>query len=364
MSIAEERSQDDAALLALDDDFLELDQLGTEVLQLGNTAHAIETFGLNPAAVEIMSATGLLSGTSLNAIALESVNDNMALESILDSLKDKMTTWSAKVLNLFSETGGKVLTTLKGLWTRLKASTEVVKKKVFDTTDKAQRYAKAHPYKTLAAALTAAVAVTGIVAFAARGLPSYRNAKELPRFMEKLVEMIGKIRWPFGPVVPKLINGGKKIAVTAAAATAAAGVATIAKLGWSRMNVESLDHTFDKIYDGIVDGWKHSQEKTVRVLKDGWTIAKGMYRGITMGASVGYNSGIEGPHERMTNAENAKHMLDGVGGILLATFAVGVVSVGYVLYHLVRTIVCGAFRLVNATMNALSNSSPANEQYI
>jgi hypothetical protein len=150
----------------MQDEGNELFQLTNEIDQLNGACDVIEAHGVSPASFGMMQATNLLAGTSLASIAVEDMaaagpedyQSKMALEGIMDKIKDKAAAWSVKILNFVKRIGDISFKDVSG---KIVASAKVAAQKVADTTKSVGRTIKAHPYKS------ALIAVGGIAAAAA-----------------------------------------------------------------------------------------------------------------------------------------------------------------------------------------------------
>lgn len=357
-----------------EEDFEDIREIEKEVSQLVGAFSAIESFGINPTAVSILKTSGLLSEASKNAIALESMGfhtsqepeSQMALESLLDTIKEKMASWSSKILSMIKDTGSKLMKTISGLWDRLKELTKTVKEKAFDKIEKSKNIVKAHPARTIAAVATAALTVVTILTFTARGLPTPSKAKELPEFLTKVSEKINKIQWPFGKIASKISNN-KRLTVSIVGATGAVTAATIAKLGWTKSIIDTTSNMFDKVGNQIRSVWPDVQEKSINATRDIWTITKGMVVGGVEGARTGWNvtGSIDTPGSTEGQILNTGVKASGaVIGATFTMFSVGVASLFYTLFKLLQIVVVGGFRLICSTYNHLLQSTPLSQRYI
>jgi hypothetical protein len=367
MSILEDYDHDNMPLADLDEEFLEINNLGDELLTLSETCSAIKSYGLNQTTMSLMKTTGLLSGTSLEAIAIESIGTHgssdpetmMALESRVDKIKEKTPKMSAKIVSLFKKTGSGVSSIISSLWDKIKTAFKKAKDKVFSAADATKKYAKVHPYKTIALAVAALVAVVGLVTFTSGSLTTIKDTKSLVAFNKQLAGAITKIKWPFGKITTTLSKHGTKIAVAVANIGAIAGAATLLKLGWNKLSAENVMTHLENAEDALTNSWPTIQGKSLSILEDTTTMAKGLTRAATTGYHASQGSNPDVPTSRKISF--------GITGALISTFIVGVISIVYTLYHLIRVIVIGVMKLCPATFNKLSgasDSAPAQNQYV
>lgn len=346
-----------ALLDQTDREFESINTLTNELLVHHETIDALNTHGVNPTALRIMVTTGLLSGTSLHAMALESqsahlptsVETQMAVEALTDKIKVKMAEWSAKIITFFNDKNDKLGEVIKGLNTKLKAAAQKASEKIFGDKDGAKQYAKAHPYKTIALALAAAVVAIGVLHFTAQYFPAFKDAAAVPKFMTKLSSMINAIKWPFGKVAAVLANSSTKVKLTVGAVGTVAVVGTVLELAWNKDKILKTIHDYGTLEHGLWSVWDGIKSKTVNALKDSWTMVKGT------GAAV-YHGGLFGYHT-VNDVSPATRALSTVASMSLATFAVIVTGIGYLMYQLVKNIVVVAFRLACMTMVALGGAT-------
>lgn len=360
-----------------DHDYIpEAEDLETELLALVDVTQTLSTYGVNRTALSLMQTTGLLSGTSLMAIAVESLqDDDKALEAshVTTSLKDKITSkakeWSAKILSFFTDKGSIIFTQIHKLWDKLKAKIHTTKDVIDQKLKEGKDYAKVHPYRTIVTALTACASVLGIMAFTTRMLPAFKNVAQASGFTKRFMSMVDTIKWPFGPVKTSLVNGGKKVGLTIAGVAAATGVIKLAQAGWNKVTLEDLDHGLEKVGHGLETGWKLFSPKAQAVVNGSWEFAKGSVKVAGKGLKEGYDLGVDPrePYRDVTMGEKemlqtARRSVTAVIGGSIFLFSFWAVSILYVLYQLIKTIVGGTFHLGMMTVQAIAHAN--HKEYV
>jgi ElaB/YqjD/DUF883 family membrane-anchored ribosome-binding protein len=234
----------------LNRDQADITHLQDELGQMMNSLVALETYGSNPASLQLLRNAGWLAGTSMDAIALESfshdtpdgVESAMATEALASTIAATLDRWSARILSFVKNMLGKVTDMFSSLWTKISTLGQQLTSKAWDATKAAGRTIKAHPYATVMAALVAAAAVTGVVSYVVTGTPVPRAGQEaMKAFLSKVKTMVGAIKSPFCSVSADLVKDGNGIVYDMDKVEALAKLNnTPAKLGWTQSAVKSV----------------------------------------------------------------------------------------------------------------------------
>jgi ElaB/YqjD/DUF883 family membrane-anchored ribosome-binding protein len=312
---------------------------------------------------------------STSKIALEALldKDNIGLEAasvkqtILNDIKEKAATWSSKIIAFFSSNGKAFLTRITNLHNAFKSKLVAAKEKLSTFKNDADVYVKAHPYKTIAAALSACVAVVSIVAFTGRMLPSVTNTKAMTQFTTSVAKKINAINWPLGEVTAKVVSGGKKLAVGITLTGAAVGVAKLAQLGWSKVTAEQLDRSLEIVCNSVEKSWNILAPKVTSVSKGIWDFTKATASAAASGFSTGYNALIN-EREIPKEVSETSIIMDGVhlgAGVFSAAGTVLLFwasSILYGMYKLVSKIIGTTIALCARTISALAH--PSSKEYV
>jgi ElaB/YqjD/DUF883 family membrane-anchored ribosome-binding protein len=342
------------------DDPLNLDAFSQSLHQSLDCIDSVKRYGINPTAAHMLRSAGLLSTTSPEAIAaLESLSYHdgdaaetaIACESLWETIKTKVTQWSSKVLNFFSGAKSKLTDRLHTLFDRLKAAGQKARAMLADGTAAATKQVKAHPYKTVALVVAAAVAALGIGAWAIGALPAFGEAASLTTFMSTLAGKVSAIKWPFGKIVATLTKSKLRIGLTIAAVGAAGAAAAIPVLGWNKMSAGEIVNDADRLVRGGVDIAGKLVSKAGSAVKAGWMAVR-------RGAHAIVQSGHQGYHQNEGLSEQRRMRYAGVN-MTITTFGVVVAGVGYLLFKLFNTIVVGGLKLMYQTLRALTRADDA-----
>lgn len=347
----------DTALEALDGEIAGIEALESEMSQLSGAAIAIESFGINPTAMAIMQTTGLLDGTALESLGLESIGfhgsreaeSEMALEALTDKIKDKAAAWSAKILSVANAAGSKVMSVLEPLWNKLSGAAGALTGAVWDKAAAAGKVVKAHPYKTIAAVIASIAAVAGIVAFVGTGLPAYGvKGPAFKSFLNSLKAKIDGINFPFASIKAAVAENGAKIAVSIQSAAANAKAVAIGKLGWTQTAVKASQGQLDRVWSGVKQGSKAFGLRAGKVGKGaadivGSGLITSMKAGDQIGAAVARNTGSE--------------IVGAAASVLSAhAFAGAFLGVVATTINLLFRVVAAGFRIIFGTFRALKSA--------
>lgn len=255
----------------------DLDEIEKSITTLCLISDGVEKYGINQTSLYILKRHHLLSGASLSTLAIESINDSTqvtALEALSEDIKEKSAQWAAKVVGLFKD-GSKAITD------KLTTLLESVKEKAALLTDKAWDVAKdtkdlvvAHPYKTILIALSAAVAIFGIVSFVGTSLPvGVVTNGQLHTFMMRLRTMYHGINLPFGKITTTAVSDGRLVFATVETANKVNSAAQTGLGGWSVQAVKAVLSQTDKVVSGVKKGFEVLWN---RALKPGEKVLSGV----------------------------------------------------------------------------------------
>jgi len=334
----------------------DLYSLGDEIMMYDDTINAVSRYGISKSSFLILKSSGLLSSTSFDAIALEGFNDNcedIALESLIDKVKEKVAKWSAKALSFAKTTASKISNTLGNLLEKLKNISKNVIDKVFDKADAGKQYVKAHPYKTIALTIAAVLTVLGIGQFIIKGFPVFRNAAKIPQFMKTVGGMIAKVNYPLGKITTAFSKGGMVMKVSIGTGTFLTGVGTIAALGWTKDKVASVYREYSQIKVNSETITKGSMNLISNTARDGVSFVKGVYTGTRKGFDAGYYSDED--------SSETKRVVAGATSMTITTFAVLLAAAAYVVYKLITGVVIGALKVICISLNALLGAKESKD---
>jgi len=363
-------------ILAEETAFTETLALQSSLFQVSDAHTAVSQFGITATAMLLLGTAGLITiPVSRDQAALESLtaDADLALESLLTSFKEKVASWAGKVLALVKDTGKAVIEKIKSLGAKIAAALGDSKDAAVAQGKDLEAKVKAHPYKTVLAALAAAGAVVGVVAFAAGNLGAVLTASKVPWLLKTLAGMIGKIAWPFGKIMPQVVKDHKLLVTVVAVptVTAAAGIAT---LGWANQSSSVLAEKIRHVVDSVGRAWDKVKEKATPIVTTGATMAKGIGSGTIAGAKAGFGAASKNPTVKYHSAGTGEHALGGTllsglfgltGAVIVGGSAV-LVSVLHILFHLIRVIVFGALNMVSSGVTAIkgAKASDAPNDYV
>lgn len=332
----------------------DIDSLGDEILLYENIANVLQTHGMSRTTFSILKGLGLL--TSVSSIALESLNDDdtpVAIESLIDDVKTKLSKWSAKVVSFVTSTKDKFIDMFDSLMDKLKGSTNKAVSHFSENKDNAKKYVKAHPYKTIAVGLLAAAAALAVGAFVFKAFPMFSQAVKIPKFIQTVGTMISKIKYPFGKIAVAYSNGGTKMKVAIAAGGAAATMGTIGGLGWTKDKITEIYRDYSKTQINADTITKGSLEITKNIVKGTGTAVAKTVQGGASSFSQGYHFGTE--------TKEPVRVLNGTVAMSFTAFSVIVASAMYAVWKLISGVVIGALKVTCVTIHALSNPKDSDD---
>lgn len=355
-------------------DIHEVLTIESDIMKLCSTLDIIEHHGAPISAVKILCATNLLNTAS--RIALEALDEgefgleaDKTKQSIIDTIKEKAAQWSLKVISFFKNKSASFFGKINSLLDKFKKAMSLAKDKISVKANSTKVYVKAHPYKTVAMALSACVAVMGLIAFTGRMLPTVSSSKAMIQFTNTFKNKVAEIRWPFGEVSAKVISGGKKVALAVAAVGAVGGLGKLVQLGWSNVTAEQLDKGLEKVCGGLEKTWMTLAPKVSTIGNTVIDLTKNTFKAGIGGFNIGYNALVNERENRYNVDITEKEILKetaqiGLGGVVAAGTVVlfWASSIIYALYKLMITIVGGTVNLCYRTMQSLSH--PVEKEYV
>lgn len=333
----------------LNSDLKEIEAIEQEIAQLHGASLAIENFGINQTAIQIMTLTGLMSGTALESMALESigeehrtsVNSVMAIEALTDKIKEKASAWAAKILSALSKGANFITGTLTGLWDKITESAKTLTSKAWDATKVAGATIKAHPYKTILAVLAAAAAAAAVVAFVGTGLPAFGCTNgAMAAFMTKINTLYRAIKFPGTKIVTSIADNGvvalAKLEVTAKVVAQSAKTAT---LGWTTNSVKAIATHGNRVW-GIVKGaitpvWERAIKPINKVIETGQLV----------------NDVVSTKVETFTGSKGTAWMAGKIAGGYYFKIVNQLVSS---VFQIVKSVIIRAFQMVRDTFKSLT----------
>jgi ElaB/YqjD/DUF883 family membrane-anchored ribosome-binding protein len=365
--IDQESRDVDAELDMIEQESFGIESLVNEISMLAGAQDAIAAHGFNPTAAAIMQTTGLLSGTSLDTIALESINftngesdeSKMALETLGDKIKEKGAQWAAKIVSVAKNTGDKIMGVLTPLYTKITGLISSAASASWDGAKAAGRTVKAHPYKTAAAVVAAVVAVAGVVAFASGAPAAGAKVDVLRKFSNDLLGKVRGVKWPFGSFGGKVADDGvlRLTFDPNAASREFLHSGPVDKLGWTQTTVKVLGAQLTKAFDMIKHAWSAFGARAAKIasssadaIKTGAAAALDTKAG--KAATVAGGVALLSAHVRGT----AEAWISAISG-----YVRGFVAQTMAMFQITRWVVVTGFRMIQATLNAIlpGRSTPA-----
>lgn len=365
-----ESMNDDAGMesmfAGIDADEQEIELLDAELRMLTDSAIAIEQFGFNPTTAAIMQTTGLLNGTALESLGLESITvsdgesaeSQLALESVLGKIAEKTTQWAAKILHVAKMSGEGVLSVLTPLWNKISGMVTSIGEKAWDKTKAAGAVVAAHPYATIASVIASAAAVAGLVAFVASGAPAVGAKLDvLKSFVSTVREHLGRIKFPGGKLVAKLSESGTKIMVTFEKSKDAVKSAALSSLGWSQTAVKAMSSQLNRAWDALQQSWKALGTRSMKLVRGAGELTKEVFVG---GAAVGVVGASAGKQlaTKVVGTSKAGRTVSAVAGyaasrVVTSAYFGAIISLIGLMFRVTKYVVVGGFRMIAATLKAI-----------
>jgi ElaB/YqjD/DUF883 family membrane-anchored ribosome-binding protein len=341
------------------------------IRQMSETTLAIESHGIDIGTISIMRASNLLVGTSFDAIAVESLNvhtnnseaKELAVESLNDTIKEKETKLSARVIKTIKETGGKVLRALNPIFSKLSNLAKTITSKTWDATKATGRAIKAHPYKTIVAVIASILAVGGIIVYVGGNLPLPDSTKaQLDSFKSHISDMVNKIDWPFTKTTTsfptqavnrsryvmatgdtEMFINGKWMSSGEAISNLNVGKGNSAhKLGWNSTTTNAVKSGIDKCWSQVKQGFGALEHRAYEYTRKGW----GMFE-------KGMMETIPNKVYEATGSRQAAGFAQGFSGFVVF---ITVSRILWALYRLVKKIIVGGLRIIGNTLKAIFRS--------
>lgn len=339
---------EDHYLDTLESETNQAQEIGITLERLSGAFTAIEHYGITTTSMSILRAAGLTAGTSLDAIALESLtgNDNQinedALEALSDSFKEKAAQYSAKILSVVSTGASKFWSVIETVAGKIKDTVAKLGDKAWDEVKAGGNYVKAHPVKTIVGILGAMAAVATLMIYSASNLPGAGQSREIYKaFSTKINGMIGKIPWPFGKVT-SVVDDASRFKIDVVFPPRNAANIPVAEMGWNYKAAMAIGQHVDKTVAAVKHGLGVFGTKLGNGVKAAGHSAFGKIAEFRRVAP-------QKVYQMTGSAEAATATSFALGGIFFST----ILSLCWAMWRLVKKIVIGGLRLIYSTLTSL-----------
>jgi hypothetical protein len=204
-----------------------------------------------------MQKADLLAGTALASLAVESFEparadspeSRIALEGLMDKMKEKSAAWAAKILDVVKKIGDVAIAAPAA---KVKSALTKLTAKVSDKAHDAGKVIKAHPYATALAAVTSIAATVAAISFIGNKLVPGNTAEAIFAEGEKHFPRLFRSTYltPKDLVSKKITVKDGNVVRMAVFQNANDGVwvkRTYDDLGWTRTNVIALASKIDAL---------------------------------------------------------------------------------------------------------------------
>ena len=342
--------EDDVLFDDFDQSYTQITQLGEDLHRIEAAADAISMGGINPTTLHILRSQRLLTGTSYDAIALESfpsepaggVESDRALEALNDSFKEKAAQYSAKILAMVGQGANKIWAVIKSLGDKIGSLIKSAGDKVWDKTKEVGAAVKAHPYKTCVIVLSAIAAVATIMIYSASNLPGAGQTRQVYRaFSDKIAGMMRNIPNPFGKVNAS-VGDASNFRVDVVFPSRSAAAIPVEKLGWNYHAAKAIGVQVDKTVSAFKSGMSQFGTKVYRAAASGGHM---VFR-----KAEAVKKAVPGHVYALTGSREAAHASSfAAGGIYYGLL----ISLTYAVWRLVRRVVVGGLSLIYSSIRSV-----------
>ncbi len=245
----------------LSEDSIEMEQLLAEcsaLEELFTACSVMQESGATESMIQFVLRRDLLSGTSMQAYALESFSSTAALEGLIAAVAEKAKAWTARAISSSKKLIGTVVAKAIYLTNKLSTKIRQIGSSISET-------AKVHPYATAALAVTALVAITAVVVVASGNMPSTEMTSEmLKASTAKMRDAVSKVKLPFNTISFAETKDGFKILVRKASSNATELASSAG--GWTATQLKSLCEIAVKHSETLISTLKDFGVKSLKSL--------------------------------------------------------------------------------------------------
>lgn len=325
----------------------DIENLEVTIHQLERCSNIVYGTGINASALGIMKATGLLVGTSLDTIAMESAKDierDVAVEALQEATKTKVAEWSAKIMVFMKNTVNVTNDLISTVRAKIKATSQIIAEKSEKIFDESLAYAKAHPYKTILGVLAAAALTVAVIKFASTGAPGVDcKGSVLKSYLDKIKAMAKDIKSPFGKVTS--VSGGDEVTSNLIKYTETAmGRAPTEKLnvlGWTKATFANVVRQVEGLWESFSTTMKPFWENVIKPIDK-------------VVSNVGFFPKVVGEKIKVKTGTRAVPWL--AEKVIAAVYYPIMIKLFKSLWGLVKAFVVKALEVVNTTFNGLKNT--------
>ncbi len=201
--------------LDIDKEYEILQSEAVNITALADIEKGIDYRGCNRTTFLILTKTKILSGASLEALALESIKTEedeeqlrkIALEDLSTSIGEKIQKWTNRILVFVKDMAEKIKRLLEPVWNKIENIFSDLKKFSSDKYEKSKESFKSIDMKTVVSIVGSVAAVAGVVALVLAFTPGdFSNESKLKSITYRFIDAIKKIRFPFAKSI-KVVGG-------------------------------------------------------------------------------------------------------------------------------------------------------------
>lgn len=322
----------------------EIEQLEVSIHQSSNCVNLVSFHGINPTSLGILKAHNLLTGCSLETIALESIRREdtlVAVEALSDFAKTKAAEWSAKVLSFIKNAFNKTSDLVATFRAKISATSKAIGDKSVELFDKGVIYAKAHPYKTVLGVLAAAALTVAVIRYASMSAPGVDcKGSQLKTYFEKIKSMTKSIQSPFTKVSGgEDVLTGKLVEFTNTSITPT--TQKLSALGWTKATFTNVVNQIEGLFNSFTTVTKPLWDNVIKPIDK-------------VVSNVGFFPKVVGEKIKAKTGTRAVPWL--AEKIVASVYYPIMIKLFKSLWDLVKTFVVKAFEVINTTFTGIKNS--------
>ena len=238
--------------------YAQIEHTSDELSGLINLLSVVDQYGVDSTSSYIIARSPLLTSTSSLTIALETLNHSefteLALESIVSSIHDKVSKMSAHLIHVFKECGNALSKEINDLCDRINSTSKKIAHYLSNTSKSTLAKIKAHPFKTVLIVIATIGALVTVGYFINQAISGPTlDSNSATKLADKVKEMVKKIKWPFR---------GENI-------TEAAEAGTTTELGWIRSSVNEVSSKVASLKESLNKMISSIQTKCMNYLTRG-----------------------------------------------------------------------------------------------
>lgn len=243
-----------------------------QIEKLDNLIYALDEPNVDLRADVIKDKYRLLTGVSDLPVALESFDCDLeaAVESVFHHAQQEAIKWANKILDSAKGLYNRVMSTVSPIVKQIGEKAEKLSHYTWDKAQEATKYAKAHPYRTVIAAVAAIGAATALYMYLGNSCrDGVSSPEKVKPFLKNVAQKAESIKSPNVEIKAEVISDGSTMTTTYRVIDTPVPEEKLTTLGWTAQTIGNIGKTvgaafgsFSRSAMAVGQGLKQTAQET------------------------------------------------------------------------------------------------------